>query len=364
MLKNIHIWLPSYIRQNLTRKGDSAIKRPTHIIFCIADHFEPRWRDATIEKENERVSSWIKKYTMVVNQHHDSSGNIPKYTFFYPIDEYTPVVFEKIARFCKNGLGEIEIQLHHDNDTQASLFEKLEWGKALFSEKGLLAREKVTDRIQYGFIHGNWALDNSRKDGKWCGVNNELMVLKDTGCYADFTMPSAPSETQTQKINSIYYAKDTPEPKSHDRGVDVEVGETNDEDLMMVQGPLALDWRKRKIENGSLSLNNLPTEERIDLWVEQRICVKGRPEWIFIKVYAHGAQDNNLKDEYFVSLDRMFSYLEKKYNDITNYKLHYVTAREMYNIIKAAEAGKEGEPGQHRDYLLESNIEVESAVMA
>jgi hypothetical protein len=32
--------------------------------------------------------------------------------------------------------------------------------------------------------------------------------------------------------------------------------------------------------------------------------------------------------------------------------LHYVTAREVYNIIKAAEAGKGGDPNAWRDYIL------------
>ncbi|MEJ7636728.1 MAG: hypothetical protein WKF75_01760 [Singulisphaera sp.] len=50
-------------------------------------------------------------------------------------------------------------------------------------------------------------------------VNNEIDVLRETGCYADFTLPSAPSPTQTRQINSIYYASDDPRrPKSHDRG--------------------------------------------------------------------------------------------------------------------------------------------------
>lgn len=312
--------------------------RPAHVMFCIADHFEPRWGKVGLEKEIERVDIWRDKYSTAVSGHSDSEGKIPKYTFFYPIDEYTPEAFEKIVEFCKKGFGEIEIQLHHDNDTPGSLREKLEHGKAMFGKN------------KYSFIHGNWALDNSRRDGKWCGVNNELEVLKQTGCYADFTLPSAPSETQTSKINSIYYAKDTPEPKSHNTGINVEVGKNHNSDLMIIQGPLALDWRRRKIENGGISLDNPPTSDRIDLWVDQKISVIGKPDWIFVKIYAHGAQDKNLTDEYFKKLGSMFEYLEEKYNDGTNYKLHYVTAREMYNIIKAAEAGENEDPGQYRDY--------------
>ena len=352
MLKNIHIWLPSYIKRTLKLKSGLAAGRPTQIMFCIADHFEPRWRNASKEKEIERVEIWLRKYMPIANRHRDSEGNIPKYTFFYPIDEYTPEAFEKIAQFCEKGFGEIEIQLHHDNDTAESLLKKLENAKFIFSKRGLLSRDKVTREIRYGFIHGNWALDNSRKDGRRCGVNNELEVLRDTGCYADFTLPSAPSDTQTAKINSIYYAKDTLKPKSHNKGIDVEVGRGPSGDLMIIQGPLTLNWKRRKIENSGISSDNPPTKERIDLWINERIGVKGRPDWIFVKIYAHGAQDVNLTDSYFKNLDNMFAYLEEKYDDKVNYKLHYVTAREMYNIVKAAEAGKTGNPDTYREYIL------------
>lgn len=342
MIKNLHIWISSYIGQCITRR--SAFPRPTHLIFTLVDHFEPRWGRVGIDKELERVDRWIAKYEPVAGCHKDSDGRIPQYTFFYPIDEYTPQAFEKVARFCKKGFGETEIQLHHDSDTEASLRKKLEHAKDVFG------------RRQYGFVHGNWSLGNSRRDGKWCGVNNELAVLKETGCYADFTLPSAPSETQTRKINSIYYAKDTGAPKPHNTGRDVEVGKTQDGGLMIIQGPLALNWKRMKIENSGITMDNPPTKDRVDLWVRQGIGVKGRPDWVFVKVYAHGAQDNNLKDAYFDNLNKMLDYLEENYNDGKYYKLHYATAREMYNIVKAAEAGEAGEPGMFRDYKIKGNL--------
>jgi len=48
----------------------------------------------------------------------------------------------------------------------------------------------------------------------------------------------------------------------------------------------------------------------------------------------------------------MHTYLESRYNDGKDYALHYVTAREMYNIAKAAEAGMTGNPHQYRDFEL------------
>ena len=48
--------------------------------------------------------------------------------------------------------------------------------------------------MRYAFIHGNWCLANARKDRRWCWVDEELPLLFDTGCYADYTFPSAPEE--------------------------------------------------------------------------------------------------------------------------------------------------------------------------
>lgn len=349
MLKNTHIWLAEYIWQCVAERCPTP--GTAHIIFCVADHFEPRWVKVGLQKELERVDTFILKYEKVASGHSDRDGKRPQHTFFYPIDEFTPEVFERLSRFCEKGYGEIEIHLHHDNDTADSLRKKLEDGKALFG------------KTRYGFIHGNWSLGNSRRDGRWCGVNNELAVLRDTGCYADFTLPSAPSDTQTRKINSIYYARDTARPKPHNCGADVRVGPAPDGGLMIIQGPLTLNWRRRKygvlprIENAEITLANPPTPDRVDLWISQLIRVLGRPEWTFVKVHAHGAQDDNLQDVYFRNLDTMFGYLEDKYNDGVKYKLHYVTAREMYNIVKAAEAGERGDPGSCREYEIVSNID-------
>ncbi len=362
--RNIHIWLPGYIIRKRTKINASSDTQK-HIIFAIADHFEPKWNNATEEQEQDRVSIWMENYPKMALRHKDSDGKCPQHTWFYPYDEFRDWQMEKLSELCSHGYGEIELHLHHDNDTAESLITKIESAKKVFSSYSALDRHKdVNDgRIYYSFVHGNWSLDNSRKDGRWCGVNNELQILKDTGCYADFTMPSAPSETQSRKINSIYYATDDPNrPKSYDVGVDVAVGKKPSGDLMMVQGPLCLNWKRRKysifprVENGEITAYNPPNPDRIDLWIAQHIHVIGRPEWIFVKVYTHGAQDKNCKVFFGKDglLDKMYSYLEGSYNDGVRYKLHYTTTREMYNIIKAAEAGEIGDPNMYRDYIFQS----------
>jgi hypothetical protein len=344
--KNIHIWFLSYIRQQNQGKIRHHVDEPVHIVFACVDHFEPAWNGASYEDEVRRVDTWLHDYPKMANKHYDWLGKHPQHTFFYPIEEYKKEHLDKLAQLVRNGYGEVEIHLHHENDTALGLRDKIESFKSTLRCHGLLNLNRDGE-VTYGFIHGDWALDNSGKNGKSCGVNNELQVLGQTGCYADFTLPSAPSETQTKKINSIYYATgDLLRPKSHDTGIDVEVGKESAGDLMIIQGPLTLNWRNRKygifprIENGEITVENPPTEQRIDLWIQQHIHVKGAPNWVFVKVHTHGCQEKHKEILLGKYADAMYYYLESKYNDIINYRLHYATARGMYNIIKSLESGK------------------------
>ena len=50
--------------------------------------------------------------------------------------------------------------------------------------------------------------------------------------------------------------------------------------------------------------------------------------------------------------EQMYLHLERECRDRPSRRLHYVTARELYNIIKAAEAGMTGDPSLYRDYVI------------
>lgn len=354
--KNLHLWVSGY----LSRPAPPVVAGPIHVLFCFVDHFEPGWGRPTYEVEVERVRRWRDDYGALAARHRDADGIMPQHSFFYPEEEYRPEHLDQLAALCRAGCGEIEVHLHHDHDTAAGLREKINrFVEILHRRHGALPLHPATGRPAFGFIHGNWCLDNSRRDGRWCGVNNELQVLAELGCYADYTLPSAPSETQTRKINSIYYAVDDPlRPKSHDDGTDAAVGRRPDADLMLIQGPLALNFRNRKwgvlprIENADVRAGQPPTPDRIDLWIRQHVHVRGRPEWVFVKVHTHGTQDRDIDALLGEPVDRMHTYLESRYNDGSRFVLHYLTAREMFNVVRAAEDGHAGNPAQYRDYLL------------
>lgn len=354
--RNAHIWIGSYLRRRVPRVQG----RPVHVMFCFVDHFEPMWRGADSATQRARVDRWCNEYRNMAGRHRDADGRPPQHTFFYPEEEYRAEHLHKLAALCADGYGEIEVHLHHDNDTEANLRETIaRFCDVLHERHGAIARDPASGQMRFGFIHGNWCLDNSRADGRWCGIDNELIVLRELGCYADFTLPSAPSDTQTSTINAIYYATDDPHRcKSHDRGVPVRVGGQASGDLMIVQGALALDWRNRKfglvprIEASDIRRSCPPTPARVDAWIRTAVHVEQRPDWVFVKIHTHGTQEEDMDTLLGPAMEAMHEYLEREYNDGQRHVLHYVTAREAYNIIKAAEAGLPGDPGGYRDYAL------------
>ena len=356
--KNIAVWIGGFFRQDW--RAEAPAGKTRHLMFCFVDHYEPGWEKPTYEVECERVARWHTEYPKLCEGRRDADGRAPIHSFFYPEEEYRPEHLDKLVDLCRMGLGEIEIHLHHDNDTEAGLREKLtRFTELLASRHDALPRDAKTGQPLWSFIHGNWALDNCHPDDTGCGVNNELIILREEGCYADFTLPAAPDPCQTSTINKIYYATDDPDqPKSHDTGVRVRVNGKPEGDLMIIQGPLGLMWHNRKfgliprIENADVRTSSPPTPKRVDAWVDMGIHVEGKPEWVFVKVHTHGTQERDMSTLLGAPMRKAFEYLETRYNDGKEWKLHYVSARETYNIIKAAEAGLPGEPGAYRDHVI------------
>lgn len=360
--KYVHLWLDSYLSQRTRAwqaRRDALARAPIHILFCMVDHFEPISEGSTPEIERARMQDWLVRYPTLAKRHRDSNGRPVQHSWFYPGEAYHPEYLDNLVELCQQDIGEIELQLHHGYDTEESLKTKIQGAVELFRKHGAFRLQQGSPQPVYAFIHGNMALDNSLNDPHYCGVNGELSVLRETGCYADFSMPTAPCASQSNMVNTIYYATDNPQaPKSFDRGEEVTVHGTPSGDLLMIAGPLSFNWANRKwgiiprIENGEIQGSNPPTLGRVRSWVRQHIHVPGRPEWVFVKVSCHGAEDRSRETVLGDTADRMYSDLENEYRDGTSYRLHYVTARELYNVIKAAEAGASGDPSQYYDYVL------------
>lgn len=348
-LRNLHYWLGSYLADR-TRRRNPAPDEEIHVLICICDHYEPHEQGPPDDVAWNRVHTWVQGYPRQFAQFRDSDGRTPRHTFFFPVEEYRPEYLDALSQLCAAGFGEVEIHLHHENDTAENLRETLEGFKHLLRERHGLLTQRADGELVYGFIHGNWALDNSHPHGAWCGVNNELDVLRETGCYADFTLPSAPSACQTSTINRLYYAVDDPhQPKSHDTGIEVGTAPAPENGLLIVQGPLLLDWQNRKwgvlprVENGCIQDSQPPSLQRLRLWLQARVQVPSRPDWFFVKLHCHGAPEWSHRSLLGDPMVRFHEDLARKARSDVRFRYHYVTAREMVNLIKAAEAGWSGD---------------------
>ncbi len=324
---------------------------PLHVFIAVCDHYEPDNARPARHVADARVDRWCREYPDRFRCFEDTRGRAPQHTFFYPQDEYfEPKYLDQLRDLCEQGFGDVDIHLHHDNDTADGLREKLEtFRDTLHHRHGLLRQDPVTGDVVYGFIHGNWALCNSRDDGRWCGVNDELTILRETGCYADFTMPSAPEATQTRIINSIYYAGSDPSRnKSHDRGTRAALGaEPPRNQLLLMQGPLTLDWQTScrpllpslRIENGDLLWRRAPSWQRFEQWLRCGVQVAGRPDWCFIKLHTHGCKDGNIDTLLGDETSRFHQDLRAYAARHLNFHYYYVTAWEMAQLAHQAEQG-------------------------
>src|ERR1700685_3512757 len=121
--RHAELWLPGLGRNALSRA--SLHLRPANVYFCMADHYEPAWRNATMPVQRERVDAWTRGYPQCAGRHVDDSGRPPQHTFFFPEEEYHPEHLDKLAALSRAGWGDVEIHLHHDRDTAEGLREKL-----------------------------------------------------------------------------------------------------------------------------------------------------------------------------------------------------------------------------------------------
>ncbi|HXY77445.1 MAG TPA: hypothetical protein VEH47_01420 [Candidatus Acidoferrales bacterium] len=356
------------------RALQSPARGPMHLIFALADHFEPAIDPADGEKrvsrseQERRLESWAREYPKVVDGWRDHDGRPLLHTYFYPAEQYDQGLLEMLAEHCHAGWGEVEVQLHHGTshpdsaeNTRHSLTEYRD--RLAFRHRCLAVQEGST-RPGYAFVHGNFALANSA-GGRFCGVDSEMQILAETGCYADFTMPSGIGHpAQIAKTNSLYEcALPLDQAAPHRQGHDLVSGRAPKAFPLIVQGPLVADLRRTLtsarpvLENGAITGANPPTLHRLSLWKRAQVRVLGRPDWLFIKVFCHSMNPTQ-KDAVIGGGFRNFLAALVGGAAARQETLHFVTAREMANILLAACDGREGNPGDYRDYRFKRLIDL------
>jgi hypothetical protein len=333
----------------------------TDVIIVVVDHWEPGGNAAIVQ-------TWMSQYRSLARRHLDSDGKVFQHTFFFPIETVLPphmgergYQVDSLVSLCRDGYGDVEVHWHHGGDSSSSFRTKLRAGLDSLQAHGALGG--VGCITHFAFIHGNWALDNSRcgeSGDEFCGVNDEISLLKSAGCYADFTFPSLKSVAQPKRVNSIFYCVDDPErPKSYDLSVESRVGyRPEDNEFLLIEGPLLIDWRDWRfhwhptIDDGCLYPEMLASAARFDLWLRGAVVVPGRENWRIVRLFTHGCGPGGVEANMGPEMDTMLSGIEREYRDGGRYRLHYMTARELFNVIKAAEAGRDGDANDYRNFQI------------
>ena len=353
--KNLHNWIADYGRHLVRRARAPQPRGPRHILFALCDHYEPLWGGAPDDVGTRRVDAWAQRYP-ALGEFRDSDGRPPRHGWFFPGEEYRPQFLERLADLVRAGFGEVEFHLHHDGDTRHTLAPRITEHLRTFAQHGHITRDATGFR--WAFIHGNWSLANGRPDGRWCGVDDELALLHELGCYVDLTFPSAPDPCQPDKVNQIYWPTgDLTRRRAYDHGERARVGAHHDDRLLMITGPLAIARKGTglspglRIENGAITGNDPPTAARVKTWIDQGIHIAGRPEWVFVKVHTHGAIENTAASLLGDGGRTLHRALQSYMRNGT--ELHYVTAREMYNVARAAMDGAAGNPSSYFDYRIQ-----------
>lgn len=365
-IKHALPWLARYpfARANSILQSDSNLKK--HIVIIVANHFEPSWKSdgghCNIDEQRRRLDSWHESARAIGEAVRDTDGTKFRHTNFFPAEQYDRRLLEQLAAMQREGLGEAEIHLHHGvdaPDTAENLRKTLiEFRDCLAGEHRLLSRSESSDKPMYAFVHGNLALANSY-GGRFCGVDNEMEILFDTGCYADMTLPNAPAPTQVSILNQIYECGLPLNQRApHRKGKSVRVFGNPPRLPLIFTGPLIFNWTRGllnpRIDDGALSANQPLDAARLRRWTSANITVKGRPDWVFVKLYCHGFFDQDQGNCIGENARRFFSEAVDRGEKSGEYKIHFASAREAFNMVAAAIDGKAGTPNDFRDYRLKA----------
>ncbi len=367
-LKRSLPWLSRYPfwRAETTLRSFAKHDVTQHLIVVVANHFEPAWKaDGSVfdlKAQIRRLESWIKQARAAGSMLQDQDGTPFRHTYFYPGEQYHRPLIEMLADLEAEGFGEVEIHLHHGverPDTSDQVRRALVvFRDQLAEEHNCLSREDGDPRPRYAFVHGNLALANSL-GGRCCGVDNEMEILAETGCYADMTLPSAPQESQVAMINAIYQCgRPLYERAPHRTGRSLRVGDQIRLPVILT-GPLVFDWSRRvhglhrpKLDDGGVSSSHPLSAARLERWRNAHITVSGRPDWIFIKLYCHGFFVGDQESTLGPQTLKFWSEAIESADRNGRRRIHFVTAREAFNIAMAAVDGYEGDPHLYRDYRL------------
>jgi len=109
-------WLARYPISRLASILEQTAFEKKHIIITIANHFEPSWREGGMldhKSQMDRLKDYHKMARSIGEAIRDTDGTNFRHTNFYPAEQYHPEILDIMAEMQAEGLGEVEVHLHH-----------------------------------------------------------------------------------------------------------------------------------------------------------------------------------------------------------------------------------------------------------
>src|ERR1044072_2909799 len=107
-------WLlryPGWRAGEVVRRAGKA-KDKSHLVFVVANHFEPGLGDTAIR----RLERWCELARSTGDAIRDHDGTPFRHTNFFPAEQYERPLLDLLAGLQSDGYGEVEIHLHHGVD--------------------------------------------------------------------------------------------------------------------------------------------------------------------------------------------------------------------------------------------------------
>jgi hypothetical protein len=266
------------------------------------------------------------------------------------------VLIPELGELCKATGNEIALMAPRPAESAVHLRELIQRAKDGLARHGWLSCDK-TGAVRYGFIQGAKASNSPR-------LISHQSILRETGCYASFLPPELVDGVPSEFDNNLCYA--------YDRDLKDRLGGLRrvrakrepqpdvDDGLLLVPPPHARDWNRKRfgllphVEMRELSAAKPPSRERLRLWLDCRITVEARPNWVFITLHTHGLEPENTRMLLGEPMRKFYRTLMKVMADDESLRFHCVTTRELINILHAAEAGHSGNPSQFKEFRYQA----------
>src|SRR4051794_25573774 len=114
--RKYYVWLPGYVSWKFHQEKAGAA--PVHVFFLFTDHYEPGDNYAMVQQ-------WVEGYPKIADRHRDHEGRPWQHTFFYPAEQPIERNMTALRGLVRAGYGEVELHLHHGNDTNETGRERL-----------------------------------------------------------------------------------------------------------------------------------------------------------------------------------------------------------------------------------------------